>query len=136
VSIRFSRDNWGEDEYLIQYGYASDMLGLGSRALEWLAGGVLVTLLGILIKFAGWTWLLAGYSESTLAIPDEVVQDLAGSTLLRIGIALLAVGVLAVVTTLPTYLTIVVAVGIMLAVARLLYRLNTWPPSQNTRSPD
>jgi hypothetical protein len=136
VSIRFSRNDWDEDEYLIQYGYGSDMLGLGSRALEWSAGGVLVTLLGILIKFAGWTWLLAGYSESTSAVPDEVVQDLAGSTLLRIGIALLAVGVLAVVTTLPTYLTIVVAVGIMLAVARLLYRLNTWSPSQNTRSPD
>jgi hypothetical protein len=126
----------GEDEYLIQHGYRSDMLGLGPRALEWLAGGLLVTLLGILIKFAGWTWLLAGYSESTSAVPDEVVQDLAGNTLLRIGIALLAVGVLAVVTTLPTYFTVVVAVGIMLAVARLLYRLNTWSPSQNTRSPD
>lgn len=91
-----------------------------------------MTLLSILIKFVGWTWLLAGYSKSTSPIPDEVVQDIAGNTLLRIGIALLTVGVLAAVTTLPSYLNLVVAAAIVLAVARLIYRLNTWSASQTT----
>lgn len=106
------------------------MLGLGPRPLQWPTGGALVALLGALIKFIGWTWLLAGYSKSTSPVPDEVVQDIAGNTLLRIGIALLAVGVLASVTTLPPYLNLVVAVVIVLAVARLIYRLNTWSTSQ------
>ena len=106
------------------------MLGFGPRALEWLAGGALLTLLGILIKSIGWTWLLAGYDKSTSPIPDEIVQDIAGNTLLRVGIALLAIGALTAVTTLPPYLHLVVAVVIVLAVARLIYRLNTWSPSQ------
>lgn len=106
------------------------MLGLGPRALQWLAAGALVTLLGVLIKFVGWTWLLAGYSKSTSSVPDEVVRDIAGNTLLRIGIALLAVGVLASMMTLPPYLNLVVAGVLMLAVARLIYRLNTWSTSQ------
>lgn len=116
----------------VRHGYRSRMLGLGPRASQWLAGGALVALLGILIKFVGWTWLLAGYSKSTSPIPDEVVQDIAGNTLLRIGIALLTVGVLAAVTTLPAYLNLVVTAAIVLAVARLIYRLNTWSASQTT----
>ena len=108
------------------------MLGLGPRALEWLAAGALVTLLGTLVKFAGWTWLLAGYDESSAAIPDDVVRDVAGNTLLRVGVALLVVGVVATVTTPPSYLGPVLAVGIVLAIARLVYRLNTWSPPQAT----
>lgn len=106
------------------------MLGFGPRALQWVAGGAVVTLSGVLIKYAGWTWLLAGYSESTAQVPDEVVREIAGNTLLRIGIALLAVGVLAAVTTPPSALDLVVAVAVVLAVARLIYRLNTWSPSR------
>lgn len=106
------------------------MLGLGPRPLHWLTGGALVTLLGVLITFVGWTWLLAGYSKSASPVPDEVVQDIAGNTLLRIGIALLAVGVRASVTTLPPYLDLVVAGAFVLAVARLIYRLTAWTTSR------
>lgn len=108
------------------------MLGLGSQALEWVASGVLVTLLGALIKFAGWTWLLSGYDESTSPVPDDVVQNIAGNTVLRIGIALLVIGLLGSVTTLPSSLPLAVTGVIVLAVGRLLYRLNTWAPPQPT----
>ena len=104
------------------------MLGLGPRALQWLGAGALVTLSGVLIKYVGWTWLLAGYSESTSPVPDEMVRDIAGNTVLRIGIALLGVGALAAVTDLPSSLGLVVAAAVVLAVARLIYRLNTWSP--------
>lgn len=56
------------------------MVMLDSLALEWLTSGFFVTILGALIKFAEWTWLLAGYSESTSDVPDDVVQDIAGPT--------------------------------------------------------
>jgi hypothetical protein len=108
------------------------MLGVGPRALQWIAAGVLVTTLGVLIKYVGWTWLLAGYSESSSSVPDDVVRDIAGNTVLRIGTALLTVGVLAAVTTLPAYIDVVVGGVIVLAVARLIYRLNTWSPSEAT----
>jgi len=101
---------------------------LGPLAIEWLASGALVTILGALIKFAGWTWLLAGYSESSSSVPDDVVQDMAGNTLLRVGIAIFVFGMLASVMNPPSYLDLVVGAVIVLAVLRLIYRLNTQPP--------
>lgn len=103
---------------------------LGPLAIEWLATGAFVTLLGGLIKFAGWTWLLAGYSESTSSVSDDVVQDMAGNTILRDGIAVFVVGILESVTTPPSYLAVVVGGVILVDVVRLIYRLNTRSPSQ------
>lgn len=108
------------------------MAVLGALAIEWLGSGIFIALLGALIKFTGWTWLLAGYSESTSSVPDDVVQEMAGNTILRIGIALIVFGLLATVTDLVPYLDLVVAAAILLAVARLFYRLNTWSPPQAT----
>jgi hypothetical protein len=71
---------------------------------------------------------LAGYSESTSSVPDDVVRDVAGNTVLRIGVVVLVFGVLATVTDPPVYLGLVVGLAVVLAVARLLYRLNTWSP--------
>lgn len=106
------------------------MPSLGSVAIEWLVAGAFVTLLGGLIKFAGWTWLLAGYSESTSPVSDDVVRDTAGNTILRVGIVAFVVGVLASLTSPPSYLTVVVGGVILLDVVRLVYRLNASPPSQ------
>ena len=107
------------------------MASFGPAALEWLASGLLVGVLGALIKFAGWTWLLAGYSESTSPVPDEVVRDVAGSTVLRVGIAVFAVGAIRSLTDPPSYLSLAVCAAIVLAVGRMLYRLNTWSPSES-----
>ena len=54
----------------------TDTLEPGPLAIEWLLSGAVVTL-GGLIKFSGWTWLLAGYSEPTAPKADDVVQDVA-----------------------------------------------------------
>lgn len=94
-------------------------------AIDWLATGALVVVLGGLIRFAGWTWLVAGYSESAAGPSDEVVQDEAGSTILRDGIAIVAVGGLESVGSPPSSLGLVVGVAIVADIARLIYRLNT-----------
>jgi hypothetical protein len=55
------------------------MAVLASKTVEWLVAGGLLTVLGGLIRFRGWTFLLAGYDE-TSRIPDDVVQQVAGNT--------------------------------------------------------
>lgn len=99
-----------------------------STALEWLAAGGIVTLAGVLIRFLGWTFLLAGYDGQS-EIPDDVVREMAGNTILRVGIAVLTVGGLASVTEVPTYVGLLVGLGIVLAVGRLVYKLNTYRPA-------
>lgn len=108
------------------------MLDVGPLAVEWLTAGSIVAVLGALVKFAGLTWLLAGYSESTSPIPDDVVRDIAGNTLLRVGIAVIGFGILASVTDPPSYLGLIIEAAILIAILRLLYRLNTWSPAQTT----
>jgi hypothetical protein len=106
-----------------------------SLALGWLGSGLLVASFGALIKFAGWTWLLAGYSESTSKVPDNVVRDIAGNTLLRLGIAVFIFGVITSVIDLPGYVLILVTGIILVAVGRLIYRLNTWsPPNRDSNN--
>lgn len=106
------------------------MITIDALAFEWLASGLLVATLGALIRFAGWTWLLAGYSEATSDVPDGVVREIAGNTILRVGIAVFAFGVVATLIEPPAHLAAIVGVAIALAVARLLYQLNTWSPPQ------
>jgi hypothetical protein len=96
-------------------------------AFEWLAAGGLVAIAGALVKFRGWTFLLAGY-DTTSPVPDDVVQDMAGNTVLRIGIAVFTFGLLASVTGVPSYLNPLVEAAIVLDVLRMIYRLNTWTP--------
>lgn len=101
------------------------MIELSSSALEWAVVGCLLTIAGALIKFRGWTFLLAGYDESS-SIPDDVVQNVAGNTILRIGIAVLAVGVLESTMRPPPSLGVLVGTAIALDVLRMVYRVNTW----------
>lgn len=102
------------------------MLGLPAQALDEFAAGALLVVLGALIKFRGWTFLVAGY-DRTSPVPDEVVAEMVGSTVLRVGLAVFALGAIVVLTDPPAYLSTVFAVAILLAVARLLYRLHTYP---------
>jgi hypothetical protein len=104
------------------------MIGLSSGAIGWLGTGALLVVIGALIKYRGWTFLVAGYDE-TAPVPDDVVANVAGNTALRIGVALVAVGVVNVVTSPPSYVTLLVTGAIVLAVGRLIYRLNTYTPS-------
>ncbi|OYR76337.1 hypothetical protein DJ84_22375 [Halorubrum ezzemoulense] len=103
------------------------MIALSSGALEWLAVGGLLTIAGVLIKFRGWTFLLAGYDE-TGEIPDSAVRDIAGNTVLRVCLAVFVFGVLTSVTNPPSYLDVLIGAGIGLAVLGMIFRLNTWSP--------
>jgi len=103
------------------------MIEFSSGSLPWLAAGILLLILGVLIKFRGWLFLLAGYDESS-SIPDNVVQDIAGNTVLRVSIAALVVGVLMSVMNPPSYLDLLVGIVIILDMLRMIYRLNTWSP--------
>ena len=105
------------------------MFGLPSAATQWLGVGALLAVAGYLVKFRRWTFLLSGY-DRTSPLPDEVVADVAGNTVLRIGLAALALGALAALADLPAYLSTVFEAAVLLAVARLLYRLHTYNPAE------
>lgn len=103
------------------------MFGLPPGSIEWLAVGGLLTALGALIRFGGLTFLIAGYDE-TSSVPEDVAADVTGGTLLRLGGALVAVGVLAAVWTLPEYVGVLVGAAVVVAVGRMVYRLNAGRP--------
>ncbi|WP_245800614.1 hypothetical protein [Natrinema saccharevitans] len=100
---------------------------LSADALEWLAVDGLLIVAGGLIKFRGWTGLIAGYDE-TSTVPDDVVQDAVGNTVLRVGIAALVFGILVSVMPLPSYLGILAGAVIVLDVLRMVCRVNVWSP--------
>lgn len=79
------------------------MFGLEPVAVEWLAVGALLSVLGVLIRFREWTFLVAGY-DRTSPVPDEVVANVAGNTVLRIGLAALALGVVTALVDAPSSL--------------------------------
>lgn len=60
------------------------MLELSSTSIQWLGVGSLLAIAGALIKFRQWTFLLAGY-DNTSPVPDDVVAEIAGNTVPRIG---------------------------------------------------
>ncbi|RXK51333.1 hypothetical protein [Halorientalis pallida] len=103
------------------------MLGLPSIAVEYFAAAALLLVFGYLIRFREWTFLLAGYDE-TSPVPAHVAASVAGNTVLRIGVAALVVGGAYAVADPPAYLSGVFAAVVFLDVARLLYRLNTYSP--------
>lgn len=103
------------------------MFGLPPGAIEWLASGAVLVALGALIRFGGWTFLIAGYDESA-PVPEEVAASMVGATVLRLGIAVVAFGVLAALSMLPPYAGLALGAVVLLAVGQLLYRLNTYTP--------
>jgi hypothetical protein len=104
------------------------MLESSSSAGPWVSAGILLVIIGTLIKFRGWTFLVAGYDEFS-SVPANTVANLAGNTILRIGIAALVLGGLIAITEITPYLPTVFGVIVLLDVARLIYRLNTYSPS-------
>lgn len=107
------------------------MFDIGTIAIGWFGVGVLLIVAGGLIKFFGWTFLLAGYDERS-PVPDDVLAKMAGNTVLRIGLAALGFGIIASVSDLPSYLTLVFEGAILVVVLRLLYRLHTYSPNNTT----
>ncbi|WP_436931396.1 hypothetical protein [Halosimplex halobium] len=103
------------------------MVPSSSPAVGTAAVGVVALVVGALVRYRGWTFLVAGYDE-TSPIPEDVVAEMAGSTVLRVGVATVALGVVEAVTTPPDYLGTIFGLAVAVAVARLVYRLNTYAP--------
>ena len=102
------------------------MFRLSPSALQWIGVGLLLVVLGGLIAFREWTFLIAGY-DVTSSVPTDVAANVVGNTVLRLGLAAVALGVFAVITEVPPF-----GVVVLLAVARLLYRLRTYSPTKTT----
>lgn len=107
------------------------MFDSASVAVEWFAVGALLAALGALIKFRRWTFLIAGY-DRTSPVPEEVAANIVGNTVLRIGVVAGVIGAIFTFTTPPSYLATIFAAVVLVAVARLLYRLHTYTPDGAT----
>ncbi|MFB6083358.1 MAG: hypothetical protein ABEJ94_03840 [Halorientalis sp.] len=105
----------------------ADVFGLPSIAVEYFGAGALLLVFGYLIRFREWTFLLAGYDE-TSPVPAAVAASVAGNAVLRIGVAALVVGGAYAVADPPSVLSAIFTVAVLFEVARLLYRLNTYTP--------
>ena len=101
------------------------MVGMSSGGVATAAAGAFVTPLGYLIKFRGWTFLVAGYDDSA-SVPGDVVADAAGSTVLRVGLATIGYGLVVGFAEPSDLVGLLFAAAVLLAVGRLIYRLNTY----------
>lgn len=99
-----------------------------SIAVEWLAAGGIVVVLGYLVRFRQWTFLLAGHDGQS-AVPEDVIAEMAGNTLLRTGLAVFGLGIVFTFRTPPQLLVYLVEAAIAVAVIRMLYKLNTYSPA-------
>lgn len=72
---------------------------------------------------------MAGYDQATSSLSPETVAEIAGSMILRIGIATIVLASLEFFYVIPVYVYILFAIGILLASGRLVYRLNTYEES-------
>lgn len=107
------------------------MLHAVPGALEAVAVGVVVVIVGYLIRFREWTFLIAGY-DRTSVVPPEVAADVVGSTVLRIGVVTIAFGVAIAAGGGSRLLEVVFAAVVVVAVARIVYRLHTYTPDEDT----
>lgn len=92
---------------------------------EALLAGFGIALLGYLIKYREWTFLIAGYDAST-EVPKSVAASIVGNLAIRVGIATMLFGVFAAVTSIPQAIAFAFSVLILVAVARAIYRLQTY----------
>lgn len=97
------------------------LLSLPESGVATILVGVGVLFLGYLIKFRGWTFLLAGYDPNTVT-DEDALADLAGGTLLRISIVIIVFGGLTAAGLTAPILEPIIAVVIIIAVLRLIYR--------------
>jgi hypothetical protein len=103
---------------------------MSSGALLVALSAAVLLAFGYLIKFQGWTFLVAGYDAST-EIPAEYVGDVVGSTFLRLGIALLAYAAVVAVGAETRLFELLFWGVFVLAIARMLYRVNTYTPERS-----
>ncbi|MXR21834.1 DUF3784 domain-containing protein [Halobacterium bonnevillei] len=106
------------------------MIDVLTAGAEWFLIGALFVVIAYLIKVRRWAFLIAGYDE-TAAIPEDVAVSVVGNFLLRVGIAAGVLGVLE-TTDAVRNIGLVFGAAVTLDLLRVLYRLNTYEPPENT----
>ena len=103
-----------------------------SAAESWFATGGLLLALAYLIRVREWTFLIAGY-DASVDIPEVIAANIVGNFLARAGIAALAIGIVAVTTTVDmNTIGLMFAVLLVIDLLRVVYRLNTYEESNPT----
>lgn len=98
-----------------------DPLAFSESGIITIISGIGVLILGYFIKFHGWTFLLAGYDPNAIT-DEEGLADLAGGTIMRIGLAVIIFGGIAAARLTTPIVTAIFTVVILIATGRLIYR--------------
>jgi hypothetical protein len=86
--------------------------------------GALCLVLGVCMAVFNWTFLIAGYDESS--IPDRVAGRMVGSFLVGVGLVTAGYGVALTNYNPPEWIGLLIAVAVIAATGQLIYRLNTY----------
>lgn len=95
---------------------------------EGLLIGIVTLLLGYLIKYQEWTFLIAGYDDSS-RVPKHVAADIVENFAIRVGIAVASFGAIVAVASVPEAIILACVAIIVLGTPRVIYRLHTLSPS-------
>lgn len=98
-----------------------DLLALPESGTATIIAGIAILIAGYLIKFQGWTFLLAGHNPDNVS-DEDALADLAGGTVLRVGIVVLILGGLIATGLATPILKIVVGIAVVIMIARYIYR--------------
>ena len=86
--------------------------------------GALCLVLGVCMAVFQWTFLIAGYDDSP--IPDAVAGRMVGVFLILVGLITASYGVALTQYRPPEWIGLLIAIAVIAATARLIYRLNTY----------
>lgn len=101
------------------------MFGAILESPEALLAGLGILILGYLIKYREWMFLIAGYDAST-EVPKLVAASIVGNLAIRVGIATMLFGVFTAGTSIPEAIAFAFAVIVLFAATRAIYRLQTY----------
>lgn len=101
------------------------MLGASSTTTTWLATGTVVLLFAYLIRFQGWTFLIAGY-DGTSTVSESAAATVVGNMLFRVAVGSFVVALLGAVGAVPwDLLGVGFSVLVGIDIGQAIVRLNT-----------
>jgi uncharacterized membrane protein YfcA len=86
--------------------------------------GALCLVLGVCMAVFKWTFLIAGYDDSS--IPDRMAGRMVGAFLILVGLVTAGYGVALTQYRPPEWIGLVIAVAVIAGTGQLIYRLNTY----------
>jgi uncharacterized membrane protein YfcA len=91
--------------------------------------GALCAVLGLCMAAFNWTFLIAGYDDSD--IPQRVAGRMVGGSLLIIGVLTVGYGVILTKYAPPDWVGLTLTAVILAVAGQLIYRLNTYDPTDS-----